>query len=136
VVGGATHRTRTEYVWEPAWMDYTAMLSPGQEYTQLVQSTTTQTVDGVTTGPTPGSERYRSRFVGYEILQTAGAGSFPACRFEDSSPDAPEIVSVVWVWRGRGLELEREVRSVVAGQSTVMQRGLLMALTVNGQRAP
>lgn len=136
VLAGVTRRTRTEYVWDPAWMDYTAMLSPGQEHTQLVQSTTTQTTDGVTTGPTPGTERYHSRFVGYEILQTAGAGSFPACRFEDSSPDAPGIVSVVWVWRGYGLELEREVRSIVAGQPTVMQRGLLMTLTVNGQRAP
>lgn len=136
VTGGVTRRSRTEYVWNPAWMNHEAALSPGQDYTETVQSMTTQTVDGVTTGPTPGTDRYRTLFVGYETLQTAGAGSFPACRFEQSSPDSPGFVSVVWVWRGYGLELEREVRGTIAGRPTVLQRGLLMSLTVNGRAAP
>lgn len=136
VTGAVTRRSRTEYVWDPAWMVHDAALSPGQDYTEVVQSMTTQTVDGLTTGPTPATDRYRTLFVGYETLQTAGAGSFPACRFEQSSPDDTSVVSVVWVWRGYGLELEREVRRTFAGRTTVLQRGLLMSLTVNGQRAP
>jgi hypothetical protein len=37
--------------------------------------------------------------------------------------------------RGHGIELEREVQMTSAGGTTVVQKGLLMSLTVNGQPA-
>lgn len=133
--GGTTRRSRVEFVWEPPWMSHDAALSPGQDYTVTVQSNTTQTVDGVTTGPTAEVARFRTRFVGYETISTAGAGSFPACRFEADWPDAPGSVSVVWTWRGYGVELEREVRVTQAGIPSVAERWRLMSLMVNGQPA-
>lgn len=133
--GGVTSNSRTEYVWDPAWMAHDAALNPGQDYTVTVHSSTTQVRDGVTTGPTASTERFRTRFVGYESRKTAGAGTFEACRFEGDWPDQPGTLSVYWVLRGHGIELEREVQMTSAGGTTVVQKGLLMSLTVNGQPA-
>ena len=136
VLSGVTRRSRIEYVWSPPWMQHESALNPGQDYTVTVQSSTTQTVDGVTTGPTASTDKYRTRFVGYETRQTAGAGSFEACRFVQDNPDQPGNYSEVWTLRGYGLELEREVYFTVAGRLTLGQRGQLLSLTVNGQRLP
>lgn len=135
VIGGRTSVSRTEYQWDPPWMDYTSALSPGDSYTETVTSLTTQTLNGVTSGPTSDTARFGHRFIGYETLRTA-AGSFPACRFEQTDPDGGTAVSTVWVWRGYGIELERENRITIASGAAFTTRILLQSLTVNGQRVP
>lgn len=106
--GGFTTLFRT--VFTPPWVDSQHALALGETVTE--SWTGTSTTQG-RTGPLSGSRTIR--FVSRETI-TVPAGTFAACRFEQSQPSTPTVMTT-WIARGWGVP----IRLVTSGSNSVTE---------------
>lgn len=116
-VAGFNVTSTSRTVFSPPWVDRRFTMTAGQTLTQTYTGTTTTSSGGIlgspgTTTTVTTTTTQSIRFVGIESV-TVPAGTFSACKFEDSDPAVPGSVTTTWLATGHGTN----VKSVGSGPS-------------------
>lgn len=129
-VAGFNLTTDSRTVYSPPWVDRRFTLNQGQTLTQTYTGTTTVTsaspfpgVPGTSTTTTTTITQH-IRFVGIESV-TVPAGTFSACKFEDTDPAAPTSLTTTWLAVGHG-SVVKTVGTSTAGTQTIVATSILI----------
>ncbi len=122
-----TNDSRTVY--SPPWVDRRFTLNAGQTLTQTYTGTTTATVGGFpgvpgTSTTTTTTTTQHVRFVGLESV-TVPAGTFNACKFEDTDPATPANMTTTWPAVNHG-SMVKTVGTSPSGTQTIVARSILV----------
>ena len=112
VVFGFSVAVTLKSVYTPPFVDRRYSLSVGQSITQTQTQVATTTTGGILGTPptvtsTTQTASTTSKFVAIENI-TVPAGTYRACRFEESASGTPTSISTSWVIFGRGLLVRSE----------------------------
>ena len=112
VVFGFSVAVTLKSVYTPPFVDRRYGLSVGQSITQTQTQVATTTTGGILGTPptvtsTTQTASTTSKFVAIENI-TVPAGTYRACRFEESASATPTSISTSWVIFGRGLLVRSE----------------------------
>ena len=128
-VAGFNMTSDARTVFSPPWLDRRYTLNAGQTLTQTYTGTTTVVSGGIlgspgTTTTVTTTTTQNIRFVGIESV-TVPAGTFNACKFEDTDPASPGSMTTSWIAVNHGFNL-KSVGTGPSGTQTIVATSVLL----------
>lgn len=128
-VAGFSVTSDSRTVFNPPWVDRRFTMTAGQTLTQTYTGTTTVVSGGIlgapgTTTTSTTTLTQNIRFVGIESV-TVPAGTFNACKFEDTDPASPGAVTTTWLAVNHG-SIVKTVGTGPSGTQTIVATSILI----------